>query len=71
MTRVTPENTAQSYTVKQYDSIAAIARRLTGSTDYSAIYEQNKSIIGDNPNNLAVGMVLQIPGATASTDDDW
>ena len=71
MTRITPETTAQSYTVKQYDSLAAIARRLTGSADYSAIYEQNKDAIGDNPNNLTVGMVLQIPGATASTDDDW
>ncbi len=71
MTRVTPENTAQSYIVKRYDAIAAIARKLTGSADYSAIYEQNKDIIGDNPNHLTVGMVLQIPGATASTDDDW
>lgn len=71
MQRVLPETTAQIYTVKQYDTLAAIARRLTGSTDYTAIYEQNKDLIGSNPNNLTVGMELVIPGETSSTDDNW
>ncbi len=71
MERVTPETKAQTYAVKEYDTLAAIARRLTGSADYSAIYEQNKDVIGSNPNNLTVGMVLTIPGETSSTDDDW
>lgn len=71
MDRVTPERRAQAYAVKEHDTIAAIARKLTGSADYTAIYEQNKEIIGSNPNNLAVGMILTIPGDTSSTDDDW
>ncbi len=71
MTRTIPETEAQTYTVKEHDTIAAISRKLTGSADYSAIYEQNKDAIGSNPNNLTVGMILQIPGETSLTDDDW
>ena len=70
MKRVTPETMAQTYTVRAYDTLAAIARKTTGSADYSAIYEQNKDLIGDNPNNLTAGMVLPIPGDTAP-EDDW
>ncbi len=70
MTRVTPERQAQTYIVKEYDTLSAIARRLTGSSDYAAIYAQNKDIIGANPNNLSAGMVLTIPGETSS-DEDW
>ena len=71
MNRVTPETRAQTYTVKPYDSLATIARRFTGSAEWSAIYEQNKNIIGSNPNNLTAGMKLIIPGETASSDDEW
>lgn len=70
MKRVTPETMARTYTVRAYDTLAAIARKTTGSADYSAIYEQNKDLIGDNPNNLVAGMVLTIPGDVAP-EDDW
>lgn len=59
-----PEMTGtQSYTVKSGDSLSAIARKLTGSTNWQAIYEQNKAVIGSNPNMIKPGQVLTIPGA--------
>ena len=64
--REQPEATGtQSYTVKSGDSLSAIARKLTGSTSWQAIYEQNKSVIGSNPNMIKPGQVLMIPGAKA------
>lgn len=63
--RETPETqtAAQSYTVKSGDTLSGIARKLTGSTNWQAIYEQNKSVIGSNPNLIKAGQVLTIPGA--------
>lgn len=59
-----PETTGtQSYTVKSGDSLSAIARKLTGSTNWQTIYEQNKAVIGSNPNMIKPGQVLTIPGA--------
>ena len=59
-----PETTGtQSYTVKSGDSLSAIARKLTGSTNWQTIYEQNKVVIGSNPNMIKPGQVLTIPGA--------
>ena len=59
-----PETTGtQSYTVKSGDNLSAIARKLTGSTNWQAIYEQNKAVIGSNPNMIKPGQVLTIPGA--------
>lgn len=59
-----PETTStQSYTVKTGDTLSGIARKLTGSTNWRAIYEQNKGVIGSNPNMIKPGQVLTIPGA--------
>jgi nucleoid-associated protein YgaU len=72
MDRVIPESTACLYTVKPDDSLASIARAVTGSADYSAIWVQNRSLIGQNPNSIAPGMVLTIPGIEVKTEeDDW
>ena len=71
MTRVTPETQSQIYAVKNGDTLSSIARRLTGSADYKVIHEQNKDVIGSNPNNLAVGMRLTIPGNASDRDDEW
>ena len=57
------ETATQSYTVKTGDTLSGIARKLTGSTSWQAIYEQNKSVIGSNPNLIKPGQVLTIPGA--------
>lgn len=71
MKRVIPDIKAQAYTVRKNDSLATIAMKQTGSADYTAIYEQNKDLIGSNPNDISVGMVLTIPGASVVSDEDW
>lgn len=59
-----PETTStQSYTVKSGDTLSGIARKLTGSTNWKTIYEQNKGVIGSNPSMIKPGQVLTIPGA--------
>ncbi len=62
--REQPDTTStQSYTVKSGDTLSGIARKMTGSTNWQTIYEQNKSVIGSNPNMIKPGQVLTIPGA--------
>jgi hypothetical protein len=51
----------KTYTVKRGDCLSSIARKLTGSSDWHALYEQNKGIIGSNPNLIKDGTVLTIP----------
>lgn len=62
--RTEPETVAgTTYTVKSGDCLSSIARQLTGSADWHALYEQNKDAIGANPNNIGVGLVLTVPEA--------
>lgn len=50
-----------SYTVKAGDSLCKIAKRITGtSANWQAIYNQNKEVIGDNPNRIFAGQRLVI-----------
>ncbi len=58
---------ATTYTVKAGDCLSTIARQLTGSADWNAIYEQNKAVIGSNPSSIDVRMTLTIPNARAET----
>lgn len=51
-----------TYTVKKGDTLSGIARKLTGSASWRALYEQNRETIGSNPNMIQVGMVLTVPG---------
>lgn len=51
----------KTYTVKRGDCLSSIARKLTGSSNWHALYEQNKGIIGSNPNLIKDGTVLTIP----------
>lgn len=51
----------RTYIVKKGDCLSSIARKLTGSSDWHALYEQNKSVIGSNPNLIRDGTVLVIP----------
>ncbi len=51
----------KTYTVKRGDCLSSIARKLTGSSDWHALYEQNKGVIGSNPNLIRDGTVLVIP----------
>lgn len=59
--RETKKVSSTIYTVKQGDSLSSIARRLTGDADnWRAIYNQNKSVIGGNPNLIKSGQKLVI-----------
>ena len=53
----------ETYTVKSGDTLSGIARKMTGSTNWQTIYQQNKGVIGSNPNLIKPGQVLIIPGA--------
>lgn len=51
----------KEYIVKAGDCLTMIAKKMTGtSANWKAIYEQNKSIIGDNPNLIYPGQKLVI-----------
>lgn len=53
------ENT--TYEVKAGDTLSKIAKKVTGSTaNWQAIYNQNKGVIGGNPNKIYPGQKLVI-----------
>lgn len=59
--RAAKEVKSTNYIVKAGDNLTEIAKRLTGSsTNWKAIYEQNKSVIGGNPNLIYPGQELII-----------
>jgi LysM repeat protein len=54
---------AQTYTVQPGDSLSKIARHFYGNANaYMRIFEANKDQL-DDPNNIQVGMELNIPPA--------
>ncbi|MCJ7715366.1 MAG: LysM peptidoglycan-binding domain-containing protein [Anaerolineales bacterium] len=56
--------TTESYTVKAGDTLTKIAKRIYGESSDSTfqdIYQANKDLIGDDANQIKVGMVLKIP----------
>lgn len=61
-TRTEKSASKGSYTVEKGDCLSSIARKQLGTSDWKALYEQNKSVIGSNPNAIQVGMVLTLPG---------
>lgn len=59
---------AVKYVVKKGDNLTKIATNLGVEGGWKALYEKNKSVIGDNPNVIEPGMVLVVSGtAKAST----
>ncbi|WP_314827649.1 LysM peptidoglycan-binding domain-containing protein [Oribacterium parvum] len=60
--RTEPQTSTQEYTVKKGDTLTAIAKRLTGSSNWKQIYNANRSVIGGNPNRIYPGQKLVIPG---------
>lgn len=60
--RTEPKVNTQEYIVKKGDTLTSIAKRLTGSSNWKAIYSANRSVIGGNPNRIKTGQKLIIPG---------
>lgn len=53
---------ALTHTVQSGDSLSRIATQYSVPGGWPALYEANRSVVGDNPNALQVGQVLSIPG---------
>ena len=59
--RATKKVTSTTYVVKKGDSLSKIAQRLTGkASNWQAIYNQNKAVIGGNYNLIKPGQKLVI-----------
>lgn len=64
---VIPQPTVK-YTVKSGDTLSGIAAKHKVAGGWQKLYEQNKSVVGDNPNAIKPGMVLTIQvGTSVST----
>lgn len=55
------QTACQSYQVAPGDTLRKIARKAFGEPEIGAIYRQNRTVIGNNPDILLVGVVLQLP----------
>ena len=52
----------ETYLVREGENLRQIALRLYGDSDrWTEIYDANKDLIGENPNNLWVGLSLTVP----------
>jgi 3D (Asp-Asp-Asp) domain-containing protein len=61
----------QTYTVQSGDTLALIAQKFYGDGNlWELIYNTNRSIIGENPNQIQVGMVLVIPAKSDPPSGD-
>lgn len=58
------DSLAQQYVVQSGDSLAKIAEVYYGSQEHwNKVYQANLALIGPNPHEIEVGMVLSIPSA--------
>lgn len=59
--------TPQTYTVKQGDNLWIIAKRVfQDGSRWREIYEENRDVIGNNPDLIYAGQVYRIPGGTGA-----
>lgn len=65
-------NKGTTYVVQPGDNLSKIAKNIYGDAGrYKDIYENNKNLVGTDPNKIKVGMVLVLPGfAKAVTEFD-
>lgn len=54
------------YTVKKGDTLLGIASTLKVPGGWQALYEKNKTVVGDNPNLIKPGMVLVVSGVASA-----
>ncbi|MDO6590593.1 hypothetical protein DS901_05965 [Loktanella sp. D2R18] len=55
------QEACSSYTVQRGDSLSGIAREAYGSISFQTIWDANRTAIGPNPNDISVGMRLNLP----------
>jgi LysM repeat protein len=55
-----PVKTTDFYTVKPGDSLSAIASKLDIKGGWTALYNENRTVVGSNPNLIHPGMRLKI-----------
>jgi len=63
---------AQTYTVQPGDTLSSIAQKFYGDgseNSWRKIYDANRAVIGNDPNQIQVGIVLVIPGLNSPTPD--
>lgn len=54
--------TGKTYTVKAGDTLSGIAEDLYGRSDaWPQLYSENKDVVGQDPNIIEPGMILQLP----------
>lgn len=63
------QDACNSYRVTRGDTLREIAKRAYGSETYMMIFDANRDVIGANPNNIEVGMLLDIPCADGSVPE--
>ena len=51
---------SQKYKVKPGDNLTKIAKKICGNYNWRKIYEDNKDVIGDDPDLIFPGQVLII-----------
>jgi nucleoid-associated protein YgaU len=62
-----PRPEPKTYTVASGDTLWAIAKKLLGDGKrWPEIYEQNRAVIGDNPDRIKPGQILTIPDSSSS-----
>lgn len=60
--KTTQSDSNKTYTIKPGDTLSGIAEELYGKTDaWPQLYSENKEAIGNNPNLIQPGTVLQLP----------
>lgn len=57
-----PQPTGNTYTVKKGDTLSKVF-----GTNWKAVYEANKGVIGPDPNKIKPGQVLTVPGSRVHT----
>ncbi|MDA8584651.1 hypothetical protein N9L47_00100 [Rhodobacteraceae bacterium] len=68
-----------TYTIVSVDSLSKISSRVYGTVDFKPLHKFNQAEIGDNPNRISVGQVLQISclnadgslATPAKADSNW
>lgn len=60
-------STSGTYTVVSGDTLSGIAATLGTPGGWPALYEQNRDVIGDDPDLIIPGQVLDLPGGSTAT----